>query len=140
MATDLVAVEEELIARLAAVGIANGVSISKLDAFKLKEPVQSGQVFVVYNGLKASDVLTFNAIQTTTFRYQIWVRYVNLATHDQAYPLLGAIKDRLRDFKPLGRLCTKPMRFVQEKPDLSQVSDYGIWAYIQDYEFDLLEV
>lgn len=140
MATDLIALENDLIARLTLTCHAMGVSVNKLNAYALKQPVQSGQVFVNYGGSQTSEPLTFNSSRVTTFSFQVLVRFTNLTTHDQAYPLLMALRDRLRDYEPVSELCTKPMHLLREvPPTLDQQLD-GFWLYTQIYEFDLLEV
>lgn len=140
MATNLRLLEDDLIARVAQVCASNGVSVAKLNAYELSQPMQSGQAFINYGGVSPSEVLSFQGQVISTFRFDFVVRYANLSTHDQAYPLLGSVKDRFRDYKPLGRLCVKPMRLTKEKPPtIPQMLD-GFWIYIQEYEFDLLEV
>lgn len=140
MATDLKLLEDDLIARIAIACANNGVSIAKLNAYELGQPMQSGQAFINYSGVSPSEVFSFQGQVISTFRFDFVVRYANLSTHDQAYPLLGTIKDRFRDYKPFRRLCVKPMRLMKEKPPtIPQMLD-GFWIYIQEYEFDLLEV
>ena len=140
MATNLQLLEDDLIARVEPVCTANGVSVGKLNAYELSQPMQSGQAFVNYSGVSPSEVLSFQGQVVSTFRFDFVVRDANLSTHDQAYPLLGAVKDRFRDYEPLDRLCVKPMRLISEKPPtIPQMLD-GFWIYVQEYEFDLLEV
>jgi len=91
--------------------------------------------------IKGLEDTLYNHQRTADFRAaEIDRRFIELSTHDQAYPLLGAVKDRFRDYQPFGRLCVKPMRLIREKPPtIPQMLD-GFWIYIQEFEFDLLEV
>lgn len=145
MATDLQALETELVLLIAPTCAAHLVSVGKLNAYELNQPVQSGQAFINYAGVQISEPLTFNAQRIATYRFDFLVRYTNLTSHDQAYPLLAAIKDRFRDYEPrdyepMGDFCTKPMRLIREIPPTIQQQLDGFWLYVQEYEFDLLEV
>lgn len=140
MATNVGLLEGVLIAHATETCQSFGVSVAKLNAYELGQPMQSGQAFINYSGVSPSEVISFQGQVISTFRFDFVVRYANLSTHDQAYPLLGAVKDRFRDYQPLDRLCVKPMRLIREKPPtIPQMLD-GFWIYVQEYEFDLLEV
>ena len=139
MAIDMIALEDDLVLRLAPTCAANLISVGKLNAYELNQPVQSGQAFINYAGSRTSEPLTFNSQRVTTYRFDFVVRYTNLTTHDQAYPLLAAIRDRFRDYAPTS-LCTKPMRLLREIPPTIQQQLDGFWLYVQEYDFQLLEV
>ncbi len=139
MATDLVAIENLILAKLQPLAAIYNVAIGKLDAHELKRPVVGGQVFVNYAGFDSESPITFNGQEVRSYKYQVLVRFVNLRTHDQAYPLLGAIATALSKFVPIARLTVKPMNLQSEKPDTTQVAD-GIWIYVQNYNFQILEV
>lgn len=139
MATDLVAVENAIVARLQPLIAAYNVAIGKLDANELNRPVLSNQIFVDYDGFKSESPITNSGQELRTYSYKIYVRFLNLQTHDLAYPLLGAIATSLQNFKPIANFTVKPMRLISEKPDTSQVKD-GLWFYVQVYEFQILEI
>ena len=137
--TDLVAIENAIVTRLQPLVATYNVAIGKLDANELNRPVQSHQIFVDYDGFKSEFPLTNSGQELRTYSYKIYVRFLNLQTHDLAYPLLGAIATALKNFKPLANFTIKPMRLLSEKPDTSQVKD-GLWFYVQNYDFQILEV
>lgn len=139
MATNLIAIEDAIVAKLQPLVATYNVAIGKLDANELNRPVQSHQIFVDYDGFKSESPMSFNGQELRTYSYKIYVRFLNLQTHDLAYPLLGAIAKLLKDFKPLANFTVRPMRLLSEKPDTSQVKD-GLWFYVQIYEFQILEV
>jgi len=137
--SDLVAIENAIVNQLQPLVATYNVAIGKLDANELNRPVQSQQIFVDYDGFTSESPITLQGQEIRTYSYKIYVRFLNLQTHDLAYPLLSAIAKLLSDFKPLTDFTLRGMNLLSEKPDTSQVKD-GIWFYVQQYDFDILEV
>jgi len=140
VATDLVAIETAILARLDSLRATYGIAIGLLDAQELARPVQSGQVFVSYDGSTFTPQPTYSHAGQglRVIRFAIISRYANLRTHDRAYPLLGAIRDKLSGWQPVARVTTRPFRQVSET-FVSQFLADAIWQYEQLFEFELLE-
>ena len=139
MATDLVTIENNILGRLQPVATQYNVGLGRLDANELNRPVTASQLFVDYNGFTVQYPLTSNRQELRTYSYRVYLRLLNLQTHDQAYPVLSAVSRRLKDFKPNPILVVRGLQLISEKPDLSKVAD-GLWVYVQNYDFQILEV
>jgi hypothetical protein len=141
VATDLHAIEQGILKRLEPLTAKHSFSLGLLDAAELKRPQQAKRVVISYQGSDFTVPTTFNGGQLRTIRYEVRSQFLELRTHDTAYPLLGDIRDLLSNWEPVAGLTTKPMQ-IKKETFASKAEDIeaGSWQYSQVYEFQVMEV
>jgi hypothetical protein len=106
------------------------VGIEELTAYSLKRVIQHHQVYINYSN-RSFEYPNFTdtpLVQNVSF--DIFIRFLDLRSHDSAYPLLDAIVDRLRRFEPDEVQVIQPLAIASEK-FLADMVDDGIWIYQQ---------
>lgn len=122
--------ESAILQRLQPLGIQFNVGIEELTAYSLKRVIQHHQVYVNYSN-RDFEYLNYTDIPTVQdITFNIYVRFLDLRSHDSAYPLLDAIVDRLRQFEPDEVQVIQPLSIKSEK-FLADMVDDGIWIYQQ---------
>ncbi len=129
-------IQDAIIAKLKPLESDLKVRIGALDSEELKRPVMAGQVFVSYRGIEREAPFVQGPraknLQVTTF--EVLTRFLNLRTHNQAFPILRAIDEELSGFSPVPG-TQKSIRLVSEKFVEDQAFlDAGLWVFSQMFE------
>ena len=122
--------ETAILQWLKPIGQKYNVGIEELTAYSLKRVIQSNQIYVNYDR-RSFEYLNYTdapIVQDITFN--IFVRFLDLRSHDSAYPLLDALVKRLSNIEfediPVGLPMT-----IKSEEFLADMIDDGIWIYRQ---------
>jgi len=130
-------IEQAMLGRLVPLGILHDVAIGLLDAEHLERPVIERQVFVSYRGSNFGDQLTMNGTnQRREIEFEVISRFQDLRIHNEAYPLLVAIRKALTGFKPVPQALL-PLRQINERFN-DRFLEAGIWAYTQLFKLTVI--
>lgn len=129
-------IENEIIQWLQPLGKQYNVGIEELTAYSLKRVIQHHQIYVNYDR-RSFDYPNFTDTPIVEdISYDVFIRFVDLRSHDSAYPLLDAIVNRLSEFESTEVEVTIPLRITEEQ-FLSDMVDDGIWVYRQKWQIQI---
>jgi hypothetical protein len=128
--------ETELLQWLEPLGTRFNFGIEELTAYSLKRVIQHHQVYVNYSNRSFEYVNYTDAPLVQDISFDIYIRFLDLRSHDSAYPILDALIDRLRKFEPDGVQVIQPLSIKTEK-FLADMVDDGIWVYQQTWSIQI---
>ncbi len=132
---DLISQEQKLLDLLSPVTEQYQCSVGAFDSQELNRAVLSRQVFVSYGGANFLPKPTNNSSQQVQVQWVVLVRFKDLRTHHNSYPLLDLIRAKLTD-QEIDSRTIKPLEIVSETPPAPNdpaIVD-GIWIYTQTYQ------
>lgn len=130
--------ESAILAWLVPLGKRFNVGIEELTAYSLKRVIQYHQVYVNYDRrtFEYPNYTDTPIVQEVSF--DIYVRFLDLRSHDSAYPLLDAIVNSLSKFDMAFEAfqVVVPLAIAGEEFLADMVAD-GIWVYRQKWTIQI---
>lgn len=129
-------IETAIIQWLQPLGKQFNVGVEELTAYSLKRVIQHHQVYINYDRRSFEYPNFTDTPIIQDINYDVFIRFVDLRSHDSAYPLMDAIVHRLSKFETTEVSVLLPLRIISEE-FLSDMVDDGIWIYRQRWTIQI---
>ncbi len=132
----LTTLEAELLQWLKPIGHQFNVGIEELTAYSLKRVIQHHQIYVNYSNRSFEYLNYTDTPLVQDVNFDIYVRFLDLRSHDSAYPILDGLIDRLRKFNTEAVQVLTPIAITSEE-FLADLVEEGIWMYRQKWTIQI---
>lgn len=129
-------IETAIILWLQPLGQKYNVGIEELTAYSLKSVIQHHQIYVNYDRRSFEYLNYTDAPIVQDINFDVYVRFLDLRSHDSAYPILDALVQSLSKFDTGDVEITKPLSIISEEFLADMVAD-GIWIYRQKWQIQI---